>query len=178
MNHRHADFQSCAICGCSIASRPISVKPLIRDQRLRGGLSNHRPSENRPHSVDSCLSIIREARQLFGDATAKRLWHELGLPVPESGSPTGRIYRPRPDVTEFLSSYLIHEPSAELPASIAFAAFTRWLKASDRPAVSLTAFGRAMRSANRCIRGERGIIYIGLRLPNEHPPDPLSSGPI
>jgi hypothetical protein len=40
LNHRHADFQSCAICGCSIASDGNSVKPASVDQRLSPDLSN------------------------------------------------------------------------------------------------------------------------------------------
>lgn len=40
LNHRHADFQSRAICGCSIASSENSVKPTPEKQTLSGDLSN------------------------------------------------------------------------------------------------------------------------------------------
>ena len=40
MNHRHADFQSRTICGCSVASAGKNVKPEHVLQTLSGKLSN------------------------------------------------------------------------------------------------------------------------------------------
>ena len=72
LNHRHADFQSRAICGCSIPSGGNSVKPSSKDQRLSLGLSNSSDASEAAakwlmEHRDECTGrIIPTLRQRFG----------------------------------------------------------------------------------------------------------------
>lgn len=50
------------------------------------GHAEHEPASNiiDVPRLNTALSVVREARRLFGDVTARAIWAELGLPLPGS----------------------------------------------------------------------------------------------
>ncbi len=172
MNHRHADFQSRAICSCSIASSENSVKPQLEDQTLSGGLSNLSDGdEARRSSVQCRVEMVREARKLFGLQAARRLWFGLGLPLPDGGRSTTVV---APEIEEFVSTVLIQDPLSEIAAADAYKAFVTWASANHKSPRTLTAFGRVMQSTGVARRRSNGTKYVGYRLP-ETPEPPLNA---
>jgi hypothetical protein len=167
LNHRHADFQSCVICGYSEASSGNTVKPTTEYQDLTRRLSN----DLRKTEVN--LSIVKEARETFGTAAARRLWIELGLPpaVVTDARSSRNVH-----VDEYIKIELLKDDRGSIQAAHFFEKITAWLIGRGYPTISRTAMGISLRAAGVSpVRRSVGVVYVGYRFRNQSPQPPNSS---
>lgn len=136
------------------------VDRLSHDPSMSGALNE---------SIECRIKLVHEARELFGVQAARRLWFGLGLPYPDGRRPAAHSAS---EIEEFVSTVLVRDQSAEIPAKAAYEAFSSWARANGRPVRTLTAFGLVMQSAGVARRHSGGTRYVGYRLPD--PPTPSS----
>ena len=112
------------------------------------------------------LSVIREARQVFGRAAAQRLWGRLGLPeVVDRPGPTS-LYAVPQTIADWMQQCTTIDMAAHETAAALYASYGAWCDDMNETPESQTRFGITLermgyvRRANRTGRIER----IGLKL--------------
>ncbi|AQZ50541.1 hypothetical protein [Martelella mediterranea] len=112
-------------------------------------------------SLDSLklkLDLVREARSLFGDAGAKRVWLQIGLPEAERPMSRACVTPPSNEVRRYIRERLVANMSSELPAAVVYSDYCQWCRQACIQIVTLTAFGKMLSGAGIAKRKSCGRI--------------------
>jgi hypothetical protein len=140
----------------------MSWKAMKKKQRLTVDV----PNETRDLEIK--LELVKEARLLFGDASARFTWQMIGLPLVGARAKSYTLSR-RAEVGEFLASRTLPDAQGEVRAGILYQEYRKWQHASGIPLLSLNGFGKAIAAAGIGKRKSLFHIYVGISLN----PDPL-----
>jgi hypothetical protein len=119
------------------------------------------------------LSIVKEARETFGTAAARRLWIELGLPtaVVTDARSSRNVH-----VDEYIKSELLRDDGGSIQAAYFFEKITTWLVGHGYSTISRTAMGISLRAAGVLpVRRSVGVVYVGYRFRDASPEPPIPS---
>ena len=112
------------------------------------------------------LSVIREARQVFGRAAAQRLWGRLGLPEVVDRPGPAALYAVPQTIADWMQQCTRIDMAAHETAAALYASYRAWCDDMNATAETQTRFGMTLermgyvRRANRLGRIER----VGLKL--------------
>lgn len=104
-----------------------------------------------PLEIEGRLSVIREARRLFGASASRGLWTRAGLDQTEDMAEmldrAGAKLRPLMLVRGWIDARLQASPNAVLPAALAYDDFIAWAEEKGWPALTRNMFARRMGEA-------------------------------
>lgn len=104
------------------------------------------PSDLDERGMALAISVVREARQVWGRNVAKRIWRQMGLPEPDETNE--RLLAARARIDQSLHDWMAERtalvPDAFTGSSQLYRSYTNWCESQEIEPISMTRFGTAL----------------------------------
>jgi len=120
------------------------------------------------------ITVVREARQVFGKAAARQLWRSLGLPMPDMPksllqyAASGHAAPPGMgcNAEDWIAECCVADPNARAGAAELYRSYVTWCAEQQNVPETQTSFGRALsRGGIPGAKDSNGRVYRrGIRL--------------
>lgn len=120
-------------------------------------------AQMRGEDFDRKLSLMREIRQVYGRAEARRMWNGIGLPpvVEDEDAPAAEL---SPDLAAWMNERTQRAPGHRIYVAALYDDYRRWMLADGAAPRELGSFGKALARAGYPSRKSNRTYREGLRL--------------